>query len=484
VVPLLIFRNIPLALALCGPLWAQAAVHYVAVTHVTVVNPSESSPHAATTVLIENDAIIKVGPSKSVEIPRGATVVNATGKFLIPALWDMHVHTENAQRDFPMFVANGVLGVRNMAGVPKDVFRWREETASGKVLGPQIVAAGPLIDGPEPAHPEHAISVHNPAEGKQAVRSLKAMGADFVKIYDGVPRDAYFAIAEESKKVGLPFAGHVPGSIRVTEASNAGQHSLEHGAYLSGGSTYEDDAINQEISGPDVMEEAKRTGNFSLIPEDIAKRGNALLDHLSSERLTQLYEKFAKNGTYLTPTLVVERGRVFVDQISKQPDPRTRYITKEELESWKPENNMFSKYRTPGYIAYQKREYAETLKGIKLAQQLGVQLLAGTDVVAPYTYPGFSLHEELQLLVEAGLTPREALRTATVNPAQFLGMKDSGVVAAGMKADLVLLDANPLLDIANTKKISAVILHGKLYRRDQLDDLLNRSAKIASRPAR
>src|ERR1700687_1821431 len=158
-----------------------------------------------------------------------------------------------------MFVANGVLGVRNMAGVAKDVFRWREVTASGKIVGPQIVAAGPLIDGPEPAHPEHAIPVRNPDEGRQAVQSLKAMGADFVKVYDGVPRDAYFAIAEESKKVGLPFVGHVPGCIRVVEASDAGQRSLEHGVYLSGGSTYEEESIKQETSGPDVMEEAKQT---------------------------------------------------------------------------------------------------------------------------------------------------------------------------------------------------------------------------------
>ncbi len=445
-----------------------------------VINPSETSPHPDATVLIAKDRIVEVGPSKTVKIPPEAMVVDASGKFLIPALWDMHVHTDNAERDFPMFVANGVLGVRNMAAVAKDVFQWREETASGKIVGPQIVAAGPLIDGPEPAHPEHAIPVRNAAEGKQAVQSLKAMGADFVKVYDGVPRDAYFAIAEESKKVGLPFVGHIPGSIRVVEASNAGQHSLEHGAYLAGGSTYEDEAIKQETSGPDVMEEAKRTGNFSLIPEDIAKTGNALLDHLSHERLTELYRTFVKNGTYLTPTLVVQRNRVFADEISKQPDPRRRYITTAEQEAWKPENDMFSKYRTPAYIAYQKREYEETLKGIKLAQQLGVQLLAGTDVVAPDTYPGFSLHDELALLVQAGLTPLQSLQTATVNPAQFLGIKDMGTIAPGMKANLVLLEANPVENIANTKKISSVIMGGTLYTRSQLDDLLNTSAKIAS----
>lgn len=469
-----------LVLVPCGSMWGQTEPPELALTHVTVVNPSETSAHPDTTVLIKKERIVKVGPSGSVKIPRGATVVNASGKFLIPSLWDMHVHTENAERDFPMFIANGILGVRNMAGVAKDVFRWREETASGKMLGPQIVAAGPLIDGPEPAHPEHAIPVHDAAEAKQAVHSLKTMGADFIKVYDGVPRDAYFAIAEESKKVGLPFVGHLPGSVRVIEASNAGQRSLEHGAYLAGGSTYEDEAIKQEASGPNVMEEAQHTGNFSLIPEDIAKKGNELLDHLSSERLAQLYRTFAKNGTYLTPTLVVRHARVYVDEISKTPDPRNRYITKAELDAWMPENDMFSKYRTPRYVAYQKREYEETLKGVKLAQQLGVQLLAGTDVVAPWTYPGFSLHDELGLLVEAGLTPLEALRAATINPANFLGMKDVGTIAPGMEANLVLLNADPRENIANTKKISAVIKRGTLYTRNQLDGFLNTSARIAS----
>src|ERR1700687_900086 len=469
-----------LVLLLCTPVWGQVRPRQIALTHVTVINPSETSSHPDTTVLIAKDKIVEVGPSKSVKIPRGALVVDASGKFLIPALWDMHVHTDNAERDFPMFVANGVLGVRNMAGVAKDVFRWRQETASGKIVGPQIVAAGPLIDGPEPAHPEHAISVRNAAEGKQAVQSLKAMGADFVKVYDGVPRDAYFAIAEESKKVGLRFVGHVPLAIRVVEASAAGQHSLEHGAALAVGSTYEDEAIEQETSGPDVMEEAKRTGNFSLIPEDIAKKGNTFLDHLGRERLSELYTTFVRNDTYLTPTLVVQRARVFVDEISKQPDPRKRYITTTEREAWKPENDIFSKYRTPAYIAYQKRDYQEVLKGIKLAQQLGVRLLAGTDVVAPYTYPGFSLHDELGLLVEAGLPPLQSLQTATINPAQFLGIKDLGAIGPGMKANLVLLDANPVENIANTKKISLVIKGGALYMRNQLDDLLNKSAEIAS----
>jgi len=181
-----------------------------------------------------------------------------------------------------MIVANGILGVRNRAGVAKDVFRWREDTASGTVLGPQIAACGPLIDGPNPAHPEHAISVHNAAEGRQAVRSLKATGDDFVKVYDGVPKNAYFAIAAEAKQLHLPFVGQVPGEIRIREASDAGQHSLEHGAPSSGGSTFEDEKIKEEMTGPDFMEEARQKNDFSIIPENIAKLSSPSLDYSQS----------------------------------------------------------------------------------------------------------------------------------------------------------------------------------------------------------
>jgi imidazolonepropionase-like amidohydrolase len=158
-----------------------------------------------------------------------------------------------------------------------------------------------------------------------------------------------------------------------------------------------------------------------------------------------------------------------------------RYIPKAEQESWKPENDMFSKYRTPAYIAYLYRDYSETQQGLRLAQSLGVQLLAGTDVVAPDTFPGFSLHEELQLLVQAGLTPLEALRAATSNPARFFGMKNVGAISPGMKANMVLLDADPTVDIANATKISAVIMRGTAYRRSQLDELLSKAASAAAR---
>lgn len=449
----------------------------LAITHVTIVNLNGEPPKPEMTVLIRTGKISVIGKTGQTRIPENATQFDGTGKFLMPGLWDMHVHILTPERDFPMFIANGVLGVRNMGGVPKDVFRWRADIASGRVLGPRMIACGPVVDGPHPAHPEHAISVSTADDGRRAVQSLKQMGADFVKVYDGLSRDAYFAIVQESKHVGLPFAGHVPGSITQEEASNAGQRSIEHGIGIL-------PSLNYEKSQPapgGYFEEAMRTKKFSLIPEGIAKEGNGELDHFSPQRTEELYQTFVKNGTYLTPTRVVDRGLTFIDDISKQEDdPRLQYVPTSMREDWKPQNGMLTKYRTPAYVAFRKRRYEMTARQMLIAHRLGVLFLAGTDVSAANTYPGFSLHDELALFVEAGFTPLEALRTATVNPARFFGMTDSmGSVEVGKTGDLVVLDANPLADISNTKRIFAVIVGGTLLKRSDLNSLLQKAEAAA-----
>ena len=449
----------------------------LAITHVTIVNLNGGPSQPEMTVLIRAGKVLTIVKTGQSQIPQDATQFDGTGKFLIPGLWDMHVHVLTPERDFPMFIANGVLGVRNMGGVPKDVFQWRADVTSGRVLGPRMVACGPVVDGPHPAHPEHAISVSTADDGRRAVQSLKQMGADFVKVYDGLSRDAYFAIVQESKRVGLPFAGHVPGSITQEEASNAGQRSIEHGIEILPSLDYG----KNKPQPTGYFEEAMRTKNFSLIPEGIAKEGNAELDHFSPQRTEDLYRTFIRNGTYLTPTRVVDRGLTFIDNISKQDDPRLQYVPASMREDWKPENGMLTRYRTTGYVAFRKRRYDMTTRQILLAHRLGVLFLAGTDVSAAYTYPGFSLHDELALFVEAGFTPLEALRTATVNPAQFFSMTDSmGSVEVGKTGDLVVLDANPLVDISSTKRIAAVIVAGRLLKRSDLNSLL-RDAEAAAK---
>ena len=450
----------------------------LALTHVTIINPGAAKPQPEMTILIHGSNIASVGKTKLLKLPASAKVIDATGKFVIPGLWDMHTHFRDPDRDLKMYIANGVLGIRNMGGAAKLVFPLRDAIASGQRLGPWIVASGPIVDGPNSwSNPEFTVSVNSADEARATVRSLKQQGSDFIKVYDGLPRDAYFAIADETKKLGFPFAGHLPSAISVREASIAGQRTIEHGLVLAGGSTIEDEYIKLRLDQT-AFQEAITTKNFSLIPAKIARDQTVMLDHFSQQRADETYRLLAKNNTFLTPTLVTEHSLTFVDDLNQKPDPRMQYVSSEELKWWKPENGMLTKYRTPEYILMRKREYAKMVEEIPRAQADGVHLLAGTDITIPFTYPGFSLHDELKIFVDAGLTPMQALETAITNPALLLGFsKTWGRIEPGYVANLVLLNADPLADISNTKKIDSVVVNGQRLDRVQLDQLLN-DAKI------
>lgn len=460
----------------------SAAPTWLAITHVTVIDPGEGAARRDMTVGISGGTIRKVIRTGSrAGVPPEAAVIDGRGKYLIPGLWDMHAHVLDPEREFALFLANGVTGLRHIGGVAQDVFRWRDEVRSGKRLGPWMIACGPILDGPRPAIPEYSVAINTPEEGRAAVRAQKTGGAEFLKVYDGLSRESYMAIAEEAKQLKLPFAGHVPVRVTIMEASHAGQHSIEHGIELRGTSTAEDEVIRM-IEGTDVMAEAMRTKNFGLIPESIAKRGELLLDTYSAPRARHLYRALVKSDTYLTPTLVTERALTFVDDLSQEDDPRTKYIPAPSREYWKPEKGMLTRYRTPAYRKFRKREFAKMLEHVAAARRAGVRFLAGTDTSIPYIYPGFSLHDELALLVQAGFTPLQALQTATSNPSRYFGMeKSAGGIRPGMTADLVLLGADPLEDIAHTKRIDAVIARGKLLSRATLDAMLRRAEELAAR---
>ena len=450
----------------------------LALTHVTIIDPGVGKPQQDMTVLVHGHDIVAVGRAKRVTIPAHDNVIDGTGKFVIPGLWDMHSHFRDAGRDLKMDIANGVLGTRNMGGVAKEVFPLRDAIAHGQQLGPKIVACGPILDGPDSwSNPQFTVSVTTATEARAAVVSLKQQGTDCIKVYDGLSRDSYFAILDESKKLDLPVVGHIPSAISVREASDSGQRSLEHGIALAGGSTAESDYIKRRLD-QSTFQEALRTKNFALIPAKIARDNTMMLDTFSQERGDSTYRLLAKNNTFITPTLVTQRSLTFIDDLSAKPDPRMQYVSAEELQWWKPENGMLTKYRTPEYIAMKKREYAKMMEEVHRAQTLGVHLLAGTDITIPYTYPGFSLHDELQLFVEAGLTPMQALGTATTNPALLLGLsKTWGRIAPGYTANMVLLNADPLADISNANKIDSVFVNGQRLDRAQLDQLLN-DAKV------
>lgn len=455
-----------------------AMAQEVAIVHVTVINPGKGKGQADMTIVTHGQRIMTVGRAREVKVPASAQVVEGKGKYVIPGLWDMHTHFRDPKRDLEMYVANGVLGIRNMGGPASEVFPLRQAIAEGRQLGPKIVASGPIVDGPDSsASPSLTVSVKTPEEARATIRSLKREGADLIKVYDQLTRDEYRAIADEARKQGIPFAGHIPGTISVREASEAGQLTVEHGMMLGGGCTAEDQYMRLRTS-QEVFQEAMRTKNFSLIPAKIARDETFLLDHFSQQRADATYALLARNHTYITPTLVTQRSLTFVDELSKQDDPRMRYVSADDLSWWKPEKGMLTRYRTPEYIAMRKRQYAKTMEEIPRAVAQGVRLLAGTDITIPFTYPGFSLHDELKLFVQAGLTPMQALETATTNPAAALGLEKTwGRVAAGYSANFVVLTADPLADIGNTEKIDAVVVQGKLLQRAELDKTLE-EAKV------
>jgi len=448
-------------------LMVLATLPALVLTNVTIIDGTGAPARPGMTVVIKGDRIASVGKTGTVRGPKGAEVVDASGKFLIPGLWDMHVHFRETERSFPLFLANGVLGVRNMGGIGDDVIRWREEVASGRLLGPRIVACGPIVDGPPPTSAEHARSVATAAEGRKAVADLEREGADFIKVYDGIPREAYFAIADEAKKRRFPFAGHIPTAVTVREASDAGQESMEHlGGILEGCSTIEDELRNQV--DPPIPE-----GEFAEFPRRIAKRGERLLSTYSQPKAAELFARLARNDTWQVPTLVVQHTWTFIDDLSRVPDPRLTYIPPSEAEWWSPTKNFLFRYRTPEFIAFRKKVFPKQLEIVGAMHRAGVPFMAGTDVSYPYSFPGFSLHDELALFVQAGFTPMEALLSATRNPAKYLGAsKVLGTVERGKFADLVLLDANPLDDIKNTRRIDAVVVNGRYLSNAKLRRML------------
>ena len=399
----------------------------LALTHVTVIDGTGTKPRRDQTVVIAGDRIAAIGGSGRLRLPADAQTLDASGRFLIPGLWDMHVHI-SAKFYLPLFVANGVTGVRTMDGDPE--YRlWRRGVEEESVIGPRMVIASPVMDGPKSFFDDH-VKLANADEARAAVRKARQEGAEFIKVHDMVPRDAYFALIDEARQQGLPVAGHVPLSITPEEASEAGQVSIEHVTQM--------DDLNLYGKG----------------------RG----------RTTALLARFRKNHTWQCPTLVMKRSYASLRDPTITNDPRVKYAT--------PGRREFNQKVTDAGLSAQeqvkrRRAYQQNLALVVMMQRAGVGILAGTDLANAYLYPGFSLHDELAILVEAGLTPMEALQTATRNPARFLGReKEVGTVQQGKLADLVLLDNDPLANIHNTTKIRAVVANGRLYDRTALDQML------------
>lgn len=445
----------PLLILLCI-LWVQfMRAQTLAIQHVSVIDATGKPAQPDMTVVVERNRIAAVTQSKKAKIPKKTQIIDGYGKFLIPGLWDMHAHGAETPWTYGLYLANGVVGVRDMWG-PEDANAWREKHATDEKPAPNIYFASPIIDGPRPLFPS-MISVGTEAQGREVVDRYKDHGADFIKVYDNLPRGVYFAIADEAHKRGIPFAGHVPYSVTAAEASDAGQKSMEHLMGVELACSNEERALMAEIRG---------------YLDLIRKAGRALKSY-DDVKAQPLFARFVKNGTWQCPTLTVLRVDAFFNDSQFTNDDRLKYIPKSSRSRWDPNTNSNYKNATPEDWAAFRAKFREDLKLVGRMHRAGVGIIAGSDDMNPYSFPGFSLQDELALLVEAGLSPMEAIQASTKEAARFMGQLDRrGTIEPGKIADLVLLDHDPLADIHNSRSIRAVVLGGKLIPRVALDSML------------
>jgi len=370
-------------------------------------------------VVIRNHRIAAMGRTSAVVPPKDSEIVDATGKFLIPRLWDMHVHTGRKDIFLPLYIANGVTGVRDMGGDIEDpsgelssvsgryvqLSLWREAIENGSLLGPRFVIAGFLIDGFKwPGN----IAATNAEEGRQAVDVLKKTGVDFVKVKSFLSKDTFLAIAAEARRQHIVLAGHVPDAVRVAEASDAGQKSIEHLTGVALGCSAIERTLMDEKAQAFAARDRARYAS-------VEPRAAETFDAMTAKAL---FSKFVTNGTWQVPTLVELRrnaiGEVGTGEDSSQNDPRWAYLPA-SLRDW------WSKSRNATAPIGGQELFASELSLTQKMHKSGVMFLAGTDTPNPSILPGFALHDELKLLVTAGFSPMEALQSATLNPARYLG---------------------------------------------------------------
>jgi imidazolonepropionase-like amidohydrolase len=418
---------------------ASRAQTPLVVTDVNVIDGRAATPRRDQTVIVRGTRIVAVSPAATARVPRNATSIDGHGKFLIPGLWDMHVHTAiiGGRPLLGLYVANGVTGVRDMAGDWDTLRTWRREIAAGTLVGPRMVVSGPYLEGGDVPIPH--ILARTPAEGRAGVDSLVRLGVDFVKVHGQLTRDTYFAIARRARERGIPFAGHVPQVVGSAAASDSGQRSIEH-----------------LLAIPAPCTPAESLALRPRFPVQSA------LGRCTSQDLASLYARFVRNDTWVTPTFTAQY------EVAVWP---THDVPGDSLAHYLPtavRDYVASIFPMPDSIpvgadSVGRAMFEKRLRQVATMHAAGVHVLTGTDAPLRNSPPGFGLHEEMELLVRGGMSPFDVLRAATIEPARFLGLTDSlGTVEAGKLADLVLLDANPLRDIRNTRRVAAVLANGRL----------------------
>lgn len=450
-----------------------------------MVDPVLDVPLRDATIVLEGTRIVGLGSRRAVPIPRGATVIDGSGMYVIPGLWDMHAHMAqalapavelevNAGYFLPLFIAYGVTGVRDMAGDLATLRRWRDEIAGGKRMGPRLIITGEKV-GKGSVVPGAPFPVRTRRDVERSVRALRDSGASFVKV-DALPLELFSVLTREAWTLGLRVAGHVETPYSVRDLARAGLRSVEHLDGLLLAANRDEDALRRAL----VQNQRATLWHRLLVKvgvrQAIAQPETVLLQGYSAQRADSLFDVFRQTGTWNCPTLRL------LGALYHQNDANLRLAADSLLLRDAP--SEWDGFATAPFEASHPLSpvYPKLQALVRGMSARGVGLLAGTDTPGLFAVPGRSLHEELGLLVAAGLTPRAALRTATTGPADFLEARDSlGTIRVGAYADLVLLDADPLADIANTQRIRGVVARGRFFDRAALDRMIGDAARVAGR---
>ncbi len=446
---------------------ANKSEEILAFVHVTVVPMNSERVVTDHTVIVRDGRIDEIVPASQAHVPKNAVTIDGRGKYLMPGLADMHVHLDSgAPGMLSVFLANGVTTVRNMWGTPK-ILEWRQHVENGDLLGPTIYTTGPILDGDPPAYPGSAV-ITTPEQAVREVAAEKQAGYDGVKVLDNLLPDVYEAVLRAAKEQRLPVYGHVPWRVGMENALGGGQRSFEHMTDWMHALLPKDSPARRTLLAILGGEQPMNFQGYMVQPFQSADKA----------RIPELVARAAAAGVWFCPTLVASR----------------RFTsTADELQALRSTNAM--KFVAPSNWAYwdgleaavtsqqpdsaaMKAGFNTMLASVRAMHEAGVGLLIGTDTPNPFVVPGFSVHEELQNFVDAGLTPYEALRSATRDAADFLGASEEfGTVAVGQRADLILVEANPLEDVGNVARRVGVSIRGRWFSEKDLRVLLDELAK-------
>jgi imidazolonepropionase-like amidohydrolase len=454
----------------------------VAIVGATVISVDGDGSRSVATVLTRGDRIVSVG-DVSRKVPDDALVLDGRGKFLLPGLMDLHVHQSgNDKVDPALFLVNGVTTIREMSG-SETALDWRQRTDARTLLGPRPVVGSPMVDGSPSLWTglgAAAVEVADADSARETVRKVVADGADFVKVYTRLSEESLLAIADETRQLGVPFAGHCPDDVSPTVASDAGQRSFEHVFTLWYATSSHEGEIRRKLKRMSVPPGGYADWFQKIHPLEVTAARS-----YDEARGAQVFKKLARNRTHAVPTLAMHRVFDLPDKIT-EGGSTMKYVPADVREAWKQQvEGIYLVGRTPKQVAEHKELMNHRMRYVTAMHRHGVPLMAGTDTGTPYCSPGFALHDELELLVRTGMTPVQALRAATLTPARFLGVRGvTGTVSQGSIADLLLVDADPLADIRNTRRVHAVVANGRLIAAAERERMLaDVAAACVARPA-